>query len=129
MRPGLLLQRYFVAPSPGLDELTPEASCFVLIFPHHGHDWPSSGPFFFTPHSELIFVFLVQDLTNALVLDLDYPALRKNKNIETFLNKCKSPLRNGQSTNGEFFAVAQRFSLLSLNSQMRKSSHRPVICR
>lgn len=45
-------------------------------------------------HCELIFVFLVQDLTNALVLDLDYPALRKNKNIETFLNRCKSLLRN-----------------------------------
>lgn len=44
--------------------------------------------------TQTIFVFLVQDLTNALVLDLDYPALRKNKNIETFLNKCKSPLRN-----------------------------------
>uniref|UniRef100_A0A4W6FCC4 Rho-associated protein kinase 2 n=1 Tax=Lates calcarifer TaxID=8187 RepID=A0A4W6FCC4_LATCA len=27
------------------------------------------------------------DSMNALVLDLDYPALRKNKNIETFLNR------------------------------------------
>ncbi|KAF3844565.1 hypothetical protein F7725_007728 [Dissostichus mawsoni] len=27
------------------------------------------------------------DSLNALVLDLDYPALRKNKNIETFLNR------------------------------------------
>uniref|UniRef100_A0A8C4I523 Rho-associated protein kinase 2 n=1 Tax=Dicentrarchus labrax TaxID=13489 RepID=A0A8C4I523_DICLA len=27
------------------------------------------------------------DSINALVLDLDYPALRKNKNIETFLNR------------------------------------------
>lgn len=26
---------------------------------------------------------------NALVLDLDFPALRKNKNIETFLNRCE----------------------------------------
>lgn len=26
---------------------------------------------------------------NAVVLDLDFPALRKNKNIETFLNRCK----------------------------------------
>uniref|UniRef100_A0A8C7R4V4 non-specific serine/threonine protein kinase n=1 Tax=Oncorhynchus mykiss TaxID=8022 RepID=A0A8C7R4V4_ONCMY len=27
---------------------------------------------------------------NALALDLDYPALRKNKNIDAFLNRCKS---------------------------------------
>ncbi|CDQ59763.1 unnamed protein product [Oncorhynchus mykiss] len=27
------------------------------------------------------------DSINAFVLDLDYPALRKNKNIETFLNR------------------------------------------
>uniref|UniRef100_A0AAQ4NQQ9 Rho-associated protein kinase n=1 Tax=Gasterosteus aculeatus aculeatus TaxID=481459 RepID=A0AAQ4NQQ9_GASAC len=31
-----------------------------------------------------------QDSINALVLDLDYPALRKNKNIETFLIRCES---------------------------------------
>uniref|UniRef100_A0AAQ6AE13 Rho-associated protein kinase 2 n=1 Tax=Amphiprion ocellaris TaxID=80972 RepID=A0AAQ6AE13_AMPOC len=30
---------------------------------------------------------LNSDSINALVLDLDYPALRKNKNIETFLNR------------------------------------------
>lgn len=35
------------------------------------------------------FFLPVQDSINALVLDLDYPALRKNKNIETFLNRCK----------------------------------------
>uniref|UniRef100_A0A9R1SRD5 Rho-associated protein kinase 2 n=2 Tax=Cyprinus carpio TaxID=7962 RepID=A0A9R1SRD5_CYPCA len=29
----------------------------------------------------------VHDSMNALVLDLDFPALRKNKNIETFLNR------------------------------------------
>uniref|UniRef100_A0A8C1YNG3 Rho-associated protein kinase 2 n=1 Tax=Cyprinus carpio TaxID=7962 RepID=A0A8C1YNG3_CYPCA len=29
----------------------------------------------------------VDDSMNALVLDLDFPALRKNKNIETFLNR------------------------------------------
>uniref|UniRef100_A0A665W667 Rho-associated protein kinase 2 n=1 Tax=Echeneis naucrates TaxID=173247 RepID=A0A665W667_ECHNA len=29
----------------------------------------------------------MQDSMNALVLDLDYPALRKNKNIENFLNR------------------------------------------
>uniref|UniRef100_A0A671LUF5 non-specific serine/threonine protein kinase n=1 Tax=Sinocyclocheilus anshuiensis TaxID=1608454 RepID=A0A671LUF5_9TELE len=34
-----------------------------------------------------MFVFLFQDSMNALVLDLDFPALRKNKNIETFLNR------------------------------------------
>uniref|UniRef100_A0A3Q3IJL1 Rho-associated protein kinase 2 n=1 Tax=Monopterus albus TaxID=43700 RepID=A0A3Q3IJL1_MONAL len=32
----------------------------------------------------------VVDSMNALVLDLDYPALRKNKNIETFLNRYKN---------------------------------------
>uniref|UniRef100_A0A669E4Y2 Rho-associated protein kinase 2 n=1 Tax=Oreochromis niloticus TaxID=8128 RepID=A0A669E4Y2_ORENI len=30
---------------------------------------------------------IFNDSINALVLDLDYPALRKNKNIETFLNR------------------------------------------
>uniref|UniRef100_A0A8C1T831 Rho-associated protein kinase 2 n=1 Tax=Cyprinus carpio TaxID=7962 RepID=A0A8C1T831_CYPCA len=34
-----------------------------------------------------VFVFVFQDSMNALVLDLDFPALRKNKNIETFLNR------------------------------------------
>ncbi|KAJ8333084.1 hypothetical protein SKAU_G00419800 [Synaphobranchus kaupii] len=34
-----------------------------------------------------IWVLCVWDSMNALVLDLDYPALRKNKNIETFLNR------------------------------------------
>uniref|UniRef100_A0A673JJE0 Rho-associated protein kinase n=1 Tax=Sinocyclocheilus rhinocerous TaxID=307959 RepID=A0A673JJE0_9TELE len=34
-----------------------------------------------------LFVFLFQDSMNAMVLDLDFPALRKNKNIETFLNR------------------------------------------
>ncbi|MGH0179023.1 UNVERIFIED_CONTAM: hypothetical protein FKN15_020309 [Acipenser sinensis] len=33
----------------------------------------------------LSFFFLLQDCMNALVLDLDFPALRKNKNIETFI--------------------------------------------
>ncbi len=36
-----------------------------------------------------VFVFLFQDSMNAMVLDLDFPALRKNKNIETFLNRCE----------------------------------------
>lgn len=36
-----------------------------------------------------VFLFLFQDSMNALVLDLDFPALRKNKNIETFLNRCE----------------------------------------
>uniref|UniRef100_A0A8B9JKT0 Rho-associated protein kinase 2 n=1 Tax=Astyanax mexicanus TaxID=7994 RepID=A0A8B9JKT0_ASTMX len=34
-----------------------------------------------------VFCFFFQDAVNALVLDLDFPALRKNKNIETFLNR------------------------------------------
>lgn len=33
--------------------------------------------------------FVPQDGLDALVYDLDFPALRKNKNIDTFLNKCK----------------------------------------
>uniref|UniRef100_A0A674ECX5 non-specific serine/threonine protein kinase n=1 Tax=Salmo trutta TaxID=8032 RepID=A0A674ECX5_SALTR len=33
--------------------------------------------------------FFSQESMNALALDLDYPALRKNKNIDTFLNRCK----------------------------------------
>uniref|UniRef100_A0A3Q3G7T1 non-specific serine/threonine protein kinase n=1 Tax=Labrus bergylta TaxID=56723 RepID=A0A3Q3G7T1_9LABR len=33
------------------------------------------------------------DSINALVLDLDYPALRKNKNIETFLNRYEKVIR------------------------------------
>ncbi|XP_054652801.1 rho-associated protein kinase 2 isoform X2 [Dunckerocampus dactyliophorus] len=33
------------------------------------------------------------DSINALVLDLDYPALRKNKNIETFLNRYDAVIR------------------------------------
>uniref|UniRef100_A0A3Q0RV41 Rho-associated protein kinase 2 n=1 Tax=Amphilophus citrinellus TaxID=61819 RepID=A0A3Q0RV41_AMPCI len=35
----------------------------------------------------VFFTLSLQDSINALVLDLDYPALRKNKNIETFLNR------------------------------------------
>ncbi len=42
-----------------------------------------------------MFVFLFQDSMNALVLDLDFPALRKNKNIETFLNRCEYLLLRG----------------------------------
>uniref|UniRef100_A0A8C2XTE5 Rho-associated protein kinase n=1 Tax=Cyclopterus lumpus TaxID=8103 RepID=A0A8C2XTE5_CYCLU len=33
------------------------------------------------------------DSLNALVLDLDYPSLRKNKNIETFLNRYEAVIR------------------------------------
>ncbi|XP_057197280.1 rho-associated protein kinase 2 isoform X3 [Triplophysa rosa] len=33
------------------------------------------------------------DSMNAVVLDLDFPALRKNKNIETFLNRYESVMR------------------------------------
>lgn len=32
-----------------------------------------------------------QDSISALAHDLNYPALRKNKNIDAFLNRCKSP--------------------------------------
>lgn len=56
----------------------------------------------------------MQDLTNALVLDLDYPALRKNKNIETFLNRCKSLCRNDNRLGGEF---AASFSLFASYTQ------------
>lgn len=35
-----------------------------------------------------MFVFF-QDGLDALVYDLDFPALRKNKNIDNFLNRCK----------------------------------------
>uniref|UniRef100_A0A665W519 Rho-associated protein kinase n=1 Tax=Echeneis naucrates TaxID=173247 RepID=A0A665W519_ECHNA len=38
-------------------------------------------------HTVLLSLLLMQDSMNALVLDLDYPALRKNKNIENFLNR------------------------------------------
>lgn len=38
--------------------------------------------------TQLIFICF-QDGLNSLVLDLDYPALRKNKNIDNFLNRCK----------------------------------------
>jgi len=30
-----------------------------------------------------------QDSLDALVYDLDFPALRKNKSIDNFLNRCK----------------------------------------
>lgn len=40
--------------------------------------------------SVTFFVFSIsQDSMNALAHDLNYPALRKNKNIEGFLNRCK----------------------------------------
>ena len=32
---------------------------------------------------------LLQDGLDALVYDLDFPALRKNKSIDNFLNRCK----------------------------------------
>ncbi|XP_066534327.1 rho-associated protein kinase 2 isoform X1 [Hoplias malabaricus] len=34
------------------------------------------------------------DAMNAMVLDLDFPALRKNKNIETFLNRYEKVMEN-----------------------------------
>uniref|UniRef100_A0A3Q2DJY6 Rho-associated protein kinase 2 n=1 Tax=Cyprinodon variegatus TaxID=28743 RepID=A0A3Q2DJY6_CYPVA len=48
------------------------------------------------------------DSINALVLDLDYPALRKNKNIETFLNRYEKvirELRNLQMKSEDFEKV------------------------
>uniref|UniRef100_A0A3P9H8Y9 Rho-associated protein kinase 2 n=1 Tax=Oryzias latipes TaxID=8090 RepID=A0A3P9H8Y9_ORYLA len=48
------------------------------------------------------------DSLNALVLDLDYPALRKNKNIETFLNryeKVVEELRDLQMKSEDFEKV------------------------
>lgn len=65
---------------------------------------------FFPFHFQLTFALLVQDLTNALVLDLDYPALRKNKNIETFLNKCKSLCKNDDRLGGNFAASFRLFA-------------------
>lgn len=44
---------------------------------------------FYVLKIELVLWLSPQDSMNALVLDLDFPALRKNKNIETFLNRCK----------------------------------------
>lgn len=35
----------------------------------------------------LCLFFVKQDGLNSLVLDLDFPALRKNKNIDNFLNR------------------------------------------
>ena len=53
--------------------------------------WPREliSLFFYVLKIELVLWLSPQDSMNALVLDLDFPALRKNKNIETFLNRCK----------------------------------------
>lgn len=67
---------------------------------------------FFSPLWIDLCIF-VQDLTNALVLDLDYPALRKNKNIETFLNRCKSSFGHRWSTNAEVVNFATSFRLFA----------------
>uniref|UniRef100_A0A8C7R5V9 Rho-associated protein kinase n=1 Tax=Oncorhynchus mykiss TaxID=8022 RepID=A0A8C7R5V9_ONCMY len=51
---------------------------------------------------------LFQDSINAFVLDLDYPALRKNKNVETFLNryeKVMGHLRDFQMKSEDFDRV------------------------
>uniref|UniRef100_A0A668A2J4 non-specific serine/threonine protein kinase n=1 Tax=Myripristis murdjan TaxID=586833 RepID=A0A668A2J4_9TELE len=45
------------------------------------------------------------DSINALALDLDYPALRKNKNIDAFLNRCKIGLRDLQMKLQDFDKV------------------------
>uniref|UniRef100_A0A8C7YLY5 Rho-associated protein kinase 2 n=1 Tax=Oryzias sinensis TaxID=183150 RepID=A0A8C7YLY5_9TELE len=59
------------------------------------------------PRSALNLESLLDSL-NALVLDLDYPALRKNKNIETFLNryeKVVEELRDLQMKSEDFEKV------------------------
>lgn len=43
---------------------------------------------YFSKHLILL-GFFFQDGLDALVYDLDFPALRKNKNIDNFLNRCK----------------------------------------
>uniref|UniRef100_A0A673CH11 non-specific serine/threonine protein kinase n=1 Tax=Sphaeramia orbicularis TaxID=375764 RepID=A0A673CH11_9TELE len=50
----------------------------------------------------------ISDSINALVLDLDYPALRKNKNIETFLHRYEKVIgqvRNLQMKSEDFDRV------------------------
>ncbi|XP_049597119.1 rho-associated protein kinase 2 isoform X1 [Syngnathus scovelli] len=47
------------------------------------------------PRSALNLESLLDSL-NAVVLDLDYPALRKNKNIDTFLNRYESVIRQAR---------------------------------
>lgn len=37
----------------------------------------------------LTLLFCLQDGLDALVYDLDFPALRKNKSIDNFLSRCK----------------------------------------
>lgn len=39
----------------------------------------------------VVFPLSLQDSISALAHDLNYPALRKNKNIDAFLNRCKRP--------------------------------------
>lgn len=50
------------------------------------------GGFIFSKHNWFFFLLFVclQDSFSALAHDLNYPALRKNKNIEAFLNRCES---------------------------------------
>lgn len=74
----------------------------------------------------LIVVHYVQDSINALVLDLDYPALRKNKNIEVFLNRCEWFERRGGGGHLSVVVVSlqQLSSLCSLSSQMRRLLNR-----
>lgn len=48
------------------------------------------------------------DSINAMVLDLNYPALRKNKNIDTFLNRYErviGQIRDLQMKNEDFDRV------------------------
>ncbi|XP_061700847.1 rho-associated protein kinase 2 [Syngnathoides biaculeatus] len=59
------------------------------------------------PRSALNLESLLDSL-NAVVLDLDYPALRKNKNIETFLNRYENVIKQArdlQMTSDDFDRV------------------------
>uniref|UniRef100_A0A8C7YL52 non-specific serine/threonine protein kinase n=1 Tax=Oryzias sinensis TaxID=183150 RepID=A0A8C7YL52_9TELE len=72
--------------------------------------WPKQNSNLFKIHFSFWIENLLVDLDslNALVLDLDYPALRKNKNIETFLNryeKVVEELRDLQMKSEDFEKV------------------------
>uniref|UniRef100_A0A8C2XLP9 Rho-associated protein kinase n=1 Tax=Cyclopterus lumpus TaxID=8103 RepID=A0A8C2XLP9_CYCLU len=64
----------------------------------------------------------VQDSLNALVLDLDYPSLRKNKNIETFLNRYRGGGRSPPFVvNSQQLLIINGIPLFSLYSDEMKS--------
>lgn len=71
----------------------------------------------------------VQDSINALVLDLDYPALRKNKNIEVFLNRCEQLVSVVDVCPWRWSRCSSCPSSFSLSPQMRRSLSRPETFR